>query len=91
LDDKHRTCPLSRRPLTTLKLIPNQTLKGMIISWCERNYVPLPKVLVLQMEAVKVEAEEAPSGLEAFKGLRFSTDFSGSSAEWESMSQRRGQ
>lgn len=91
LDDGHRTCPISRKPLTTLKLIPNQTLKGMIISWCERNHVPLPKVPVLQMEAVTVEPEEAPSGLEGFKGLRFNTDFSGSSAEWEAYeSEERG-
>jgi hypothetical protein len=95
LDDGHRTCPISRKPLTTLKLIPNQTLKGMIISWCERNHVPLPKGPVLQMEAVKeavkVEPEEAPSGLEGFKGLRFNTDFSGSSAEWEAYeSEERG-
>ncbi|GAQ78929.1 hypothetical protein KFL_000210150 [Klebsormidium nitens] len=92
LDDGHRTCPISRKPLMTLKLIPNQTLKGMIITWCEKNHVPLPTLPVLRMEPladvapsadVAREADVAPAILEGFKGLRFNNDFSGSSAEWE--------
>lgn len=54
--------------------------------------MPLPTLPVLRMEPladvapsadVARENDVAPSVLEGFKGLRFNTDFSGSSAEWE--------
>ncbi|KAI9126078.1 hypothetical protein K1719_003496 [Acacia pycnantha] len=40
--DGHKTCPQTQQKLDHLLLIPNYCVKGLVISWCEQNGVPVP-------------------------------------------------
>ncbi|KAK4265027.1 hypothetical protein QN277_026132 [Acacia crassicarpa] len=40
--DGHNTCPQTQQKLDHLLLIPNYCVKGLVISWCEQNGVPVP-------------------------------------------------
>ncbi|KAF9603935.1 hypothetical protein IFM89_039155 [Coptis chinensis] len=39
----HRTCPKTRQILAHLSLAPNFALKNLILRWCEKNKLELPK------------------------------------------------
>ncbi|XP_058090639.1 U-box domain-containing protein 15 [Magnolia sinica] len=43
LDSNHRTCPNTRQILSHLSLAPNYALRNLILQWCEKNNVELPK------------------------------------------------
>ncbi|XP_021732249.1 U-box domain-containing protein 15-like [Chenopodium quinoa] len=43
LDSNHRTCPKSGQVLQHLSLAPNYALKNLIIQWCDKNKVQLPR------------------------------------------------
>ncbi|XP_074358875.1 U-box domain-containing protein 15 isoform X2 [Apium graveolens] len=43
LDSGHRTCPKSGQPLDHLTLAPNFALKNLILQWCEKYNIELPK------------------------------------------------
>ncbi|WOL04145.1 hypothetical protein Cni_G12866 [Canna indica] len=40
--DGHSTCPKTRQQLSHLSLTPNYCIKGLIVSWCEQNGLPVP-------------------------------------------------
>ncbi|XP_052206146.1 U-box domain-containing protein 6-like [Diospyros lotus] len=40
--DGHNTCPKTQQQLSHLDLTPNYSVKGLVISWCEQNGVPVP-------------------------------------------------
>ncbi|KHG14708.1 U-box domain-containing protein 6 [Gossypium arboreum] len=40
--DGHDTCPKTQQKLPHLSLTPNYCVKGLIVSWCEQNEVPIP-------------------------------------------------
>ncbi|KAK4434123.1 U-box domain-containing protein 15 [Sesamum alatum] len=46
LDSNHPTCPKSGQTLSHLSLAPNFALKNLIIQWCEKNNIQLPKKVV---------------------------------------------
>ncbi|XP_042507907.1 U-box domain-containing protein 15-like [Macadamia integrifolia] len=43
LDSNHRTCPKTGQILVHLVLAPNYALRNLILNWCEKNNVELPK------------------------------------------------
>ncbi|XP_042484895.1 LOW QUALITY PROTEIN: U-box domain-containing protein 15-like [Macadamia integrifolia] len=43
LDSNHRTCPKTGQILVHLALAPNFALRNLILHWCEKNNVELPK------------------------------------------------
>ncbi|KAK0581102.1 hypothetical protein LWI29_010071 [Acer saccharum] len=43
LNSNHRTCPKTRQTLDHLSLAPNYALRNLIVQWCEKNNVELPK------------------------------------------------
>lgn len=43
LNSKHRTCPKTGQTLQHLSLAPNFALRNLILQWCEKNNVELPK------------------------------------------------
>ena len=69
----HDTCPKTQQTLAHLQITPNYCVKGLIVSWCERQSIPLPipPSLPLQskcfsvknMENRYLEHEDKPSDL----------------------------
>ncbi|XVE67305.1 hypothetical protein DITRI_Ditri08aG0150000 [Diplodiscus trichospermus] len=43
LNSNHRTCPKTGQTLEHLSLAPNFALRNLILQWCEKNNVELPK------------------------------------------------
>lgn len=43
LNSNHRTCPKTGQVLEHLSLAPNYALRNLIVQWCEKNNVELPK------------------------------------------------
>ncbi|XP_031250452.1 U-box domain-containing protein 15-like [Pistacia vera] len=43
LNSHHRTCPKTGQTLDHLSLAPNYALRNLILQWCEKNNVELPK------------------------------------------------
>lgn len=43
LGSNHRTCPKTGQTLDHLSLAPNYALRNLIVQWCEKNNVELPK------------------------------------------------
>ncbi|WOH03696.1 hypothetical protein DCAR_0623095 [Daucus carota subsp. sativus] len=58
-DSNHQTCPKSGQPLSHLTLAPNHALKNLILQWCEKNKIELPKKVVAKHRTSheKVSAE----------------------------------
>ncbi|MBA0823898.1 hypothetical protein Goarm_020592 [Gossypium armourianum] len=43
LNSNHRTCPKTGQTLEHLSLAPNSALRNLILQWCEKNNIELPK------------------------------------------------
>ncbi|MBA0793179.1 hypothetical protein Gohar_017600, partial [Gossypium harknessii] len=43
LNSNHRTCPKTGQTLEHLSLAPNSALRNLILQWCEKNNLELPK------------------------------------------------
>ncbi|KAJ4964613.1 hypothetical protein NE237_016462 [Protea cynaroides] len=63
LDSNHRTCPKTGQILVHLALAPNFALRNLIINWCEKNNVELPKKEVPLSSDSSVEHKEQISTL----------------------------
>ncbi|XP_008799715.2 E3 ubiquitin-protein ligase PUB22-like [Phoenix dactylifera] len=75
---KHKTCPVTRQPLSDLELTPNHTLRRLIQAWCtanasygiERFPTPRPPVCKAQIAALLDEAKLPHSLMSALRKLK---------------------
>ena len=72
-EEGHDTCPKTQQTLAHLQITPNYCVKGLIVSWCETQSIPLPTppslplqskcFSVKNMENRYLQQEDKPSGL----------------------------
>ncbi|CAA0817811.1 U-box domain-containing protein 17 [Striga hermonthica] len=68
IDDGHSTCPKSGQTLVHTKLIPNRSLRSLILQWCTANNIPYdppenPDFLEGQPSRASIEATRATARL----------------------------
>lgn len=77
MDSDNRTCPKSGQPLSHLTLAPNFALKNLILRWCEKNNIELPK----KVAAKPPTSPEKPSAEPENKMLTLVANLSSSQLE----------